>query len=156
MSWDAIGAIGEIVGAFAVILSLLYLAKQIKIQNNESRIAAMHDISVGFREAVSRFASEDMSRIIVKGNSDTEQLTDDEALRFLILAGQFFRAWEEAFIQFEEGHLSERNWLPIHKYYITIMNAPAIQHAWSLRSHCFDEEFSKYVGSQDYTKYKYR
>ena len=31
MNWDAIGAVGEIVGASAVVLSLAYLAVQIRL-----------------------------------------------------------------------------------------------------------------------------
>ena len=31
MNWDAIGAIGELVGALAVFLTLIYLATQIRI-----------------------------------------------------------------------------------------------------------------------------
>jgi len=34
MNWDAIGAIGEIVGALAVVLSLIYLATQIRASNS--------------------------------------------------------------------------------------------------------------------------
>jgi hypothetical protein len=30
MNWEAIGAIGEIVGSFAVLITLIYLAQQIK------------------------------------------------------------------------------------------------------------------------------
>lgn len=30
MNWDAIGAIGEVVGALAVVISLVYLALQIR------------------------------------------------------------------------------------------------------------------------------
>ena len=30
MSWDAIGALGEIIGATAVILTLVYLASQVR------------------------------------------------------------------------------------------------------------------------------
>ena len=35
MNWDALGAIGEIIGAIAVLATLYYLAKQIKMQNCE-------------------------------------------------------------------------------------------------------------------------
>lgn len=38
MNWDAIGAIGEILGAAAVVASLVYLASQIRISNRLSRI----------------------------------------------------------------------------------------------------------------------
>ena len=49
MNWDAIGAVGEIVGAMAVVVSLVYLGSQIRVQNRESRLAAMHDVSIGYR-----------------------------------------------------------------------------------------------------------
>jgi hypothetical protein len=35
MNWDALGAIGEIIGAVAVLVTLFYLAAQIKMQNRE-------------------------------------------------------------------------------------------------------------------------
>ena len=50
MSWAAAGAIGQLVGALAVVISLVYLASQIRIQNRESRAAAVHDILSSFRE----------------------------------------------------------------------------------------------------------
>ncbi len=35
MNWDALGAIGEIIGAVAVLATLFYLAAQIKMQNRQ-------------------------------------------------------------------------------------------------------------------------
>tara|TARA_R110002095_G_scaffold177766_2_gene155108 strand:+ start:310 stop:774 length:465 start_codon:yes stop_codon:yes gene_type:complete len=48
MNWDAIGAVGEIVGALAVILSLGYVGVQIKQNTNASR-------SSSYRSAKSQF-----------------------------------------------------------------------------------------------------
>jgi hypothetical protein len=50
MNWEAIGAIGEISGALAVVLTLLYLARQIK----ESRKATVAQIYQGRADAASR------------------------------------------------------------------------------------------------------
>ena len=44
MNWDAIGAIGEIVGALAVVISLMYLAAQIRTSNAAAKQAAMQEI----------------------------------------------------------------------------------------------------------------
>ena len=41
MTWDAIGAVGEVIGAIGVIASLLYLAKQIK-EGKNSTLSATH------------------------------------------------------------------------------------------------------------------
>ena len=40
MNWDAIGAIGEIVGATAVVVSLIYLARQMRMSNKLARSEA--------------------------------------------------------------------------------------------------------------------
>ena len=37
MDWDAIGAVGELVGAAAVVLTLFYLARQIKTSSDISK-----------------------------------------------------------------------------------------------------------------------
>ena len=38
MNWDAIGAVGEIVGAFAVVVSLIYLALQIRQTREHAKL----------------------------------------------------------------------------------------------------------------------
>ena len=54
MNWVAIEAVGQILGAAAVVASLGYLAAQIRNQNRESRLSAMREISLGFRTSTSR------------------------------------------------------------------------------------------------------
>ena len=44
MNWDAIGAIGEILGALAVVLTLGYLAIQVKQNSHGMRVAAKLEI----------------------------------------------------------------------------------------------------------------
>ena len=41
MEWEALAAIGEIVGAFAVVVTLLYLAVQTRLARGEARAAAI-------------------------------------------------------------------------------------------------------------------
>jgi hypothetical protein len=53
MNWEAVGAIGQIVGAFGVIASLLYVAIQVRASNKasavESKLATsrMHSDFIG-------------------------------------------------------------------------------------------------------------
>ena len=41
MNWDAIGAVGEFVGALAVLITLVYLARQVAHARREQQIAAV-------------------------------------------------------------------------------------------------------------------
>jgi heme/copper-type cytochrome/quinol oxidase subunit 1 len=42
MNWEMISAVGQMLGAVGVIISIVYLAAQIRNQNKESRRAAMN------------------------------------------------------------------------------------------------------------------
>ncbi len=50
MNWDAIGAVGEIIGAAAVVISVIYLAIQIKRQTDQARLAATRELAVAWNE----------------------------------------------------------------------------------------------------------
>ncbi len=51
MNWDALGAVGEIVGAVAVVATLVYLSIQIR-QNTKSERASALDASINAFSAV--------------------------------------------------------------------------------------------------------
>ena len=154
MNWDAIAAIGEILGAGAVVVSLMYLAAQIRIQNKESRMAAMHEISLGFRESLNKFGEKEIADIFVRGNKDFDSLTEVETLRLITSCAAFFRSWEEAYIQNEGGRLEPRIWNTINRFYTTIFAAPSFQQVWSIRKDQFDDIFREFVDNLELKDYK--
>ncbi len=153
MNWDAIGAIGEIVGAVAVVASLAYLAAQIRNQNRESRLAAMHEISNDFRESTSKILDGDLSHIFVKALESFEILTEEERLRLIVVFIGIFRSWEEAFIRHDIGHLDSRAWEPILSYYTFIMSTPAARKVWEMRKEHFDDRFRDFVDELELKEY---
>lgn len=52
MDWDAVGAIGEIVGAVAVVATLAYLAVQVRFARKVAAEANRHTRATGVREAL--------------------------------------------------------------------------------------------------------
>ena len=64
MNWDAIGTIGELVGALSVLLTLIYLAKQIKDNSNLLTISAYQTAMDGYNEIAAKFfEDEQVARI---------------------------------------------------------------------------------------------
>ena len=156
MNWDAIGAIGEIVGAMAVVISLIYLATQIQIQNNESRLAAVHEILVGVRESLQIITSGNLSDVISKANDDFESLSDSEALKIFAAILPMLRLWEEAYIQNEQGRLENRVWDGINTQYAAYLSYPAIKRVWDVRCDHFDKKFKNHVQSVQVTEISHR
>ncbi len=86
MNWDALGAIGEITGAVAVFVTLVYLAIQIK-QNTKFERANALDSSIrtfgAIRETI--FTDRELSALYLKGAREPESLDEEETLRFRLL-----------------------------------------------------------------------
>jgi hypothetical protein len=154
MNWDAIGAIGETIGAAAVVVSLLYLAVQIRAQNKQSRLSALHEMSRILRDVTAIFATEDMTDIFVRANQSYDSITDAESVRLIVLVTNFFRAWEDAFLENRDGHLDGSVWEALSRDYTQSMGISSFRHIWNLRKQNYDDRFREYVDSlkpQDYS-----
>ena len=110
MNWEAIGAIGEAVGAAGVICTLAYLAFQIR-QNSESvRLNAGQTILLSLHEALqSASATPQQARVVILGQSDFDSLAEDEKIQFLVWIFSWFRVLEQALRQVGLNHGSQRN-----------------------------------------------
>ena len=149
MSWEAIGAIGEATGAIAVVLSLIYLAIQIRNQTNESRAATVHEISEAHRESVAAISDGPLADIFVRASEDYESLSSADALRMIGFVYRFFKVWEEAYILHRAGRLDDRVWEPMSRQYTAYLSMVPFQKGWELRSNFLDSEFREYVDSQE-------
>lgn len=145
MNWDAIGAVAEALGALGVIVSLVYLATQIRAQNRESRISALHELSVGFRGSISNFTDGELARVFVRANDDYDSLDPAEQLQMIALVAEYLRVFEEAFIQHSEGRLDKRTWDSMARYLAMFMDGNCPKKIWELRGPYMDPEYRSFV-----------
>ena len=153
MSWEAIGAIGEIVGASAVFVSLIYLALQIRNQNREARAAAMHDIWVGFRDSISAFGDQQTSEVYTKALAQ-EELSDAEQLQLIVGVQRILRVWEEAFMQKNRGRLDDEVWEVMTIQFSSVMGGHAFQTVWKLRKDVYSSAFRRFVDDLPASNYQ--
>ena len=145
MNWEALGATGEIVGAGAVVVSLVYLAVQIREQNREARFAAMHEIAVGFREVTGIGTDMAWADVATRGLKDFASLDEPEKLSMFSAFTNIFRVCEEAFLLHRAGRLDPSYWRGMESYLATIIDSEAVNYIWSVRKHFFDEEFQRFI-----------
>jgi hypothetical protein len=107
-----LGSYGEFVGAIAVVVTLAYLAIQVRQQNLESQAKSVHQILWGFRDAQAVFGDPDVAELAGKmvQVDSLEPLTDAEVLRVINLVMPMFRVWEEAFHYHKHGRLNSEIW----------------------------------------------
>jgi hypothetical protein len=142
MNWDAIGAVGEAVGAAGVIISLLYLAVQIKGDARAKRAATIHEQSEGFREVLlSIVDNPSVADLYLRGLNDFGSLTDAERPRFSSLLVLACRVWEDQFFQWAEGHYDQEVWGGIDASIADVCSMPGVQAWWKTRSHWYSDQF---------------
>ncbi|MEO1888663.1 MAG: hypothetical protein ABGX33_01950 [Cycloclasticus sp.] len=154
MNWEAIGTILEGISAIGVIISLIYVATQLKAQNKQARLAAMHEMTASFREVSLIFSDKDLADVVMRGNKDFDSLSKGETLQMFGSISTFLRVWEEAFIRHEEGQLAERSWLPLSKHFQVLFGGQVFQRVWSVRKDQFDPSFVQFVDQLETTEYK--
>jgi len=83
MNWEAIGAIGEIVGAVAVIATLAYLAVQIHSANKYAELEAIRFTLDGLSDYCDRIVeSPQTASLLKRGRDGLDNLSPEEVLQF--------------------------------------------------------------------------
>ena len=125
MNWDAIGAVGEILGAIAVFCSLIYLAIQIRQQRVSQNAQSVENILEGFNRANEHLAtSPDLATLFVRGLHKPDQLNPTEAAQFSSLFRLFVNQYSKIYGVYQRGLLSETDWQGHAKQGALLMNTP--------------------------------
>ena len=152
MNWEAISAIGQIVGAFAVVISLIYVASEVRSNARATQLAAMRSMHDAFNRWIQQLAEHpDLRELYYRGIHDFDSLEGADLVGFSTLMISLFRTLEEMYYLQSEGHLDAGVW---HGWEAAIdeFNAyPGVQAWWRLRSHWFREEFVKFVNQLQQT-----
>ena len=108
MNWEAIGTIAEIVGAIAVVVTLTYLAIQIRTARVDAASAATYSAMEGYsRWRANILQNSDIAAAVAKANQ-SETLNEREQVQLRTLA-------DELFILVVVGATESEKWSPINR-----------------------------------------
>ena len=110
MSWEAIGAIGSLLGAISVLLTLLYLAKQIK-ENSKLLTTTVYQTAVdGYNEMASMFLENpELARNLLIDKP--AQLSEVDAYKLNLILRVYLNQGLKLFKLYEAGIFPEEDWL---------------------------------------------
>jgi len=147
MDWNAIGAVGEIVGACGVILSVLYLAIQIR-KDAAARVAeTSHSIAARAGE-VQQILSENRELAAVWRKAlrgDTEELVEADVIQFETFLGVVTRSYEDTFYQHRKGLIEEEFWIGTVGSLSDLVGASGYVAWWQTRKHWYSEDFQAFI-----------
>jgi hypothetical protein len=103
--------LGEVIGAVAVIVSLLYLAWQIR-QNTKAVRATAVDSSINYSMGVrqSIFENKEITHIYHQGSLDPNALSEEDLFRFRLLCHNMLLSHWNIFSQSRLADLTSETW----------------------------------------------
>jgi hypothetical protein len=150
MNWEAVGAIGEIVGAFGVIASLLYVAMQVRASNKaslvESKLATsrMHSDFIG-----SLIQNPDLDDILFAGISGDKNLSRKDYQRYSNMALQAFTFFSAGYFQVHKGTMDSDEWHESEAVIEFWLNGQGGREWWDkVGQHRFSSKFVTYIESR--------
>ena len=150
MNWEALGAIGEIVGAVAVILTLGFLALQIRQNSRTVKATAAQSVLQSLSEAL-RAAAESrvLTRVMMQGLTDFDKLDETDEWQFFLWLFAWFRLVEQAYQHYAMGNIEEGTWAGQVAHLKGNLANPAVARFWAVRRSAFSQEFQQFVDSLD-------
>ena len=142
MNWEAIGAIGEIIAAVAVVFSFVYLAAQIRqnTQQVEEQCRTQRQNSLlgarsGFTEWRSLVIQDGrVAATWKKGSESLELLNEEERVQMDFLLIDLFWAHATIWLQTSEGMADESLW-KVSRNNIALYAGPGVRDWWSSSPH---------------------
>ncbi len=152
MNWEAIGAVGEIVGAAAVVLSIVYLAIQIRRDTTATMASASFDAThswAQFNEQLLHAPDEVLTLIgrSYRPEAAIEDYSEAEWMRLVILHRTIFQKLEGQYFLFKHGLLDPGVWENRRRVARGILELPIYRAWWEneLKNSTYSGEFARAI-----------
>jgi len=146
MNIQDLGALAEVVGAIAVVISLVYVGIQIRKNTYESRISRaqyLMDANSDLNALVA--GSVDLSRVARIGIQDFQALNEDEQFQFSMLFFSVMNKYDFAYHQVLDGELEKKYWQKMSFELPLYVSLPGMNEWWQRDKTRFSPEFIDHV-----------
>ena len=146
MSIEELGSIGELIAAIATVLTLVYLAIQVRQNTRALKASTFQSISSELGQNVQPLLNTpDMAAIFAKSTTEPSALTKDERLKIQALYLAMFRQLESVFVQTELGSIDREFVAGAELSLLSLLNTPFCSEWWESAKPIFYQPFVSYV-----------
>lgn len=149
MSLQDLGNLGEFVGAIAVVVSLVYLAAQIRQNTDSNKASAYEHVALSALDLNARLAQEeDLNRLFSSGVRDPGALSPQDRIRLTFVLYALFGNFEFIFLQHERSLIEPDAWERWSRTIAWYIAQPGVRSWWDAQPVPFDRRFSRFVEEQ--------
>lgn len=150
MTLNELGNIGEFISSIGVVISLIYLALQIRKNTETERMSTYQSVVSDFGSLNRTMStSPELSSLYIKAMDDFGALDSDEKARISQLFFATFHYFENMYYQHKKGYLEEDVWRGWKRLMLTYYAEPGFKTWWSIRRDVFSESFGEFLATTD-------
>ena len=148
MSIQDLGSIGELVAAIATVITLAYLAVQIRQGTKATRQAAVHStVELGLMLRVELIREPEVAAMYLKGLADHRSLSPEDLVRFNMLLHSMFENIREIYEAYRRGDIEESSWRAQGTLVRWLVARPGGEWAWKHYNSVVPSEFGRAMDS---------
>lgn len=146
MNWDAIGALSELIGATAVVVTIGYLTFQVRQHSLSVRSASYQATTDALNQINLAIATDpDLLRVVSSRPVSLEELSLEDRYRYSYVMLSLFRVRETIFYQRDEGTTALQSWIREEVTLKQNLGSPGARSWWKSIEYGFAPEFKEYI-----------
>ena len=146
MNWDAIASIADAVAALAVIITLVYLAVQVKEQNKQSKLTAVRELARDWANGLGELSrNDDLFDLYMRAIQGYENLSGADRVKAYWMFSSSWRAVEIQRLHLIEGHFSAEQFDRTEFRIKEIASFPGVRQFWAENKQQFSPDFVQHV-----------
>ncbi len=138
--------IAEVIGAFAVVVSLIYVGVQVNDSNSAVRSASVNDANVAVQEWYMQIGSDEQtSRLFYSALMSDEAKSNEDEFQFIMMFHGVFLAFQNSYLMAEEGTIDSELVDGLTGAILTVKDTPGMKRYWRQRRTTLHPRFVRYV-----------
>jgi len=149
MSIEELGSIGELISSGLVLVSLIYLAIQVRHSTDTARTSTYQALVAEFGALNRSMASTpNLSALFAAALEDFEGLEPAQRATISQLFFLVFHNFENMYYQYRKGYLEDDVWIGWKRLMLSYYARPGFQVWWKMRSDVFSPSFVAFLATE--------
>lgn len=139
-------SMAEIIGAFAVVLSLIYVGVQVNDSTSAVRSASVNDANAAVQNWYLQIGSDEhTAKIFYDGLTSKEPLPTYDEFQFLMMFHGAFLGFQNSYLIAAEGTIDDELVDALSGAIVLVKDLPGTRRYWRQRKSTFHSGFANYV-----------
>lgn len=149
MNWDALAAVAELVGALVVVVTLVYVAMELRENTKALRKSAADSALAVVLEFTGDMARDnEVSQLLTQGTEDWDSLSESDRARLAYVLFRVFKIFENIHYHHSLGTLDEETWVGWRNVCLYFAHSQAGRLYLGVRKHWYSQRFLEWIDSE--------